>query len=562
MAMAEVFFPDCDDYLSGGYPRAPPPSPEMQPRNHSRVFEIPASKFEGIGLDMRRNTFPLLDEDEDESPLGLPEGAHHHLGGPTTSYDEEEEVRGSLPVHSRDFDDDNSLPGSPQKRVCCSPRILPNEFVTTVFPSFSNEDSLVSSGFGSFQLPPLHISTGGGFRSNPGSSSPYIRSSRLCPQTSPGSVAEGLMGAVQENTNQCTPALYPVTTPSHQDHTLLSRSYDLHSIHPHLPRSFETTQLPEVRPTRSRTLDSTAYHPLGLEPDNLDAGCGAQDPNQRRRKISVKRKNPDEDAGDDPNLQFSFEYSYSSTGSGEADWVMVDCKMDSSLPIGKKACCADDPSSVAVSHQKELQTSPLHGTPLSSFSPGGRPGLFGGPPRLNPLDPPSSGSSTSTGFSPFAANVATTASHFTGRVGVPFDRVDTPTNHYPNLQNFESLTVMDNEVMECEQFQTNSPSLSPYSDRATSVFGGVVSGHMTQGDGVVSINTPLLGMEHGLAVMRPRHREDATLGPVHSAALRHSCVEEYLQSHRGQGWSGGVETGLGLNGDDLDATRLNLSKSL
>ena len=545
MAMAEVFIPDiagCDDHLNGGYPRAPPPSPEMQPRNHGRVFEIPASKFEGIGigLDLRRNTFPL--DDDDESPLGAV----------AMSYNMEEIERGSPSVHLRDFDDeDTSLPGSPQKKVCCSPCTLPNELLTTSFPSSSNQDSLASSGFGSYQLPPLHISTGGlgGFHSNPGSlssssGSPYIRSSRLGPQTSPQFVTGGSSSI----------APYPVTTP-HYDDTLLSRSYDLHSIHPHLPRSFETTQLPEVRPSRSRTLDSTAHHPFIPEPPN--ALTAHEDPNHRRRKISIKRKNPEDE--EDSNLQFSFEYSYSSTGSsGEADWVMVDCKAESSWPTGKKACCADDPSSVAISHQKELRTSPLHRTPVS-FSPsrvgGSGGGLFTMPPRLNP--PHSSTTTTTssigTGLSPFAA---VTTSPFMGQqVGVSFDRVDTPTNRHTNL---ESVTMMECDGMECDQ--TNSLALSAYGEnnRGSLTFTGADTGHVTRSGRAVSFNAPLLGAE-GVAVMRPHH----SLGPAPSAVLRHSCVDEYLLAHKGQGWCGGgdgLDAGA-LNGD-LDAARLNLSKSL
>lgn len=519
MAMAEIFLPE----LSGSddhYPRAPPPSPEMQPRNHARVFEIPASKFEGIGLDLRRNTFPL--DEDDESPFG----AHHMV------YDDEKR---ESPVHLRDYDDDNSLPGSPQKRVCCSPCTLPSGFLTTAFPS-SNQDSLVSSGFGSLQQP-FH-SSGGATGSWSNSGAPFFSSSRPYPLTNPHLVTERV--TMQASADLCTPApLYPVTTPS-SDNTLLSRSYDLHSIHPHLPHSFEATQLPEVRPSRSRTLDSS-YVPQ-LE-EVLDVNSG-EDPNQRRRKISVKRKNPDECGEDDSNLQFNFEYSYSSTGSsGEADWVMVDCKVESSWPMGKKACCADDPSSVAVSHRQRFGGSPL------PFSGGG---LF--VPRLNPLDLSSSGSST--GFSPFA-NLA----QFTQQqdaMGVVIDRVVTPTNHYANLLGSEPV-MMDCEGrldsldgMDCEQFPMGSPTAADrYGDIATPAFGGV---HLTGGDGSAPI--PATGMEQGLLVLRQHHRED------NPAVSRHSCVDEYLQApqkHKGQGSGSGVEVSMS---GDLDMARLNLSKSL
>ena len=168
-------------------------------------------------------------------------------------------------------------------------------------------------------------------------------------RTSPHSlILGGGRGSSQDTAHLTAPTVHPL--PSDSD-TTLSHSYDLHKMHPHLPQSFETTQLPEVRPSRSRTLDSSspsAYdNPPRSRSQTLDANYNNDDPNQRRRKISIKRKNPEE--GDaDPSLQFSFEYSYSSTGSsGESDWLMVDCKAEPARPMEKKACCAGDPSFVA-----------------------------------------------------------------------------------------------------------------------------------------------------------------------------------------------------------------------
>jgi hypothetical protein len=64
-------------------------------------------------------------------------------------------------------------------------------------------------------------------------------------------------------------------------------------------------------------------------------------------------------------------------------------------------------------------------------------------------------------------------------------------------------------------------------------------------------------MEEGVAVMRPHRQDGTTLVPTHLATLRHSCMEEYLLAHRGQGSSSGdMEAG------DLDVAKLNLSKSL
>ena len=324
MAMAEVFLPE----LSGeDFPRAPPPSPEMQPRSHSRVFEIPSSKFDGIGigLDLRRSTFPF--DEEDESPLkDLDPTVPTKVGG--------ERGRGiygnkhGSPLDSDD-DDDNSYPGSPQKRVCCSPLTLPHDFMTTVFPS-STLNSFVSSGFGSFQgtqsfhgsiLPENrngtvtgsefrnHYGSGGGGAHSQSNSPPYLGSAGHSNQTSPHTVilgecgggvgSEGLTSSqVSTTTHLTTPTLHPPPP----DHNTLSRSYDLHKMHPHLPLSFETTQLPEVRPSRSRTLDSSSPCTHDDEPprsrsQTLDANYN-EDPNQRRRKISIKRKNPDDDDND------------------------------------------------------------------------------------------------------------------------------------------------------------------------------------------------------------------------------------------------------------------------
>lgn len=503
MAMAEVYLPEMTEDALTAYPRAPPPSPEMQPRPHSQVFEIPASKFDGIGLDLRTNSFPL--DEEDECPLG---GASFLSGAGYESpqfhggmgYESPRFLSGTGYESSgryRDCDDD-SLACSPLKRVCCSPCTLPSDFLTTSFPSSSNQDSVVSSGFGSYQLPlhgpMLDLGRGSGMAtgfhnsvSHSCSDSPCLDSRRRPHESSPPHFgAETLTG------------LHPLPP---ADHAHLSRSYDLHSMHPHLPRSFETTQLPEVRQSRSRTLDSNSIPPH-LPTLSLDAGYG-EDPNQRRRKISVKRKNPDEDDEEDPNLQFSFEYSYSSTGSsGESDWVMVDCKMGHAWPMGKKTCCADDPSSIAI--RQELEVLSLQATP-PYLSGGGR--VFVVPPP-GPLESLSTGNVV--GFSPFSDATADQ------RVTTPIDRVATPTNQCSNL---ESVTMMD-----CE-------------------------GRLGSMDG--------MDCDTGDTLVLRAHDRDNPLPYL----ARHSCADAYLQQPlRGQGFSGGAE--VTMCGGDMDVARLNLSKSL
>lgn len=548
MAVADVYLPEMagEDHLTA-FPRAPPPSPEMQPRNHSHVFDIPASKFEemgrgggggGMGLDLRRNTFPLDEEVEEETPFSA-----HHLGAVIGSGCGGK--RSDSAVHFRDYDDDEHfLPGSPQKRVCCSPGTLPGNMLTTAFPS-SNHDSLVSSGFGSLQ--PL-VNSGGdattGFlncsaaESHSGSNSPSYFSSIRSLQTSPHLIAQ-----TQESTAH---TLHPPPDPTS---AFLSRSYDLHTAHPHLPHSFETTQLPQVRPSRSRTLDSASQeaHARMLDSHYGGEGQGEEDPTQRRRKVSIKRKNPDDDESD-PNLQFSFDYSYSSTGSsGESDWVMVDRKMElTGWPLGKKACCASDP--IQRPRGFVVGGVALQGMSLPSFSGpggGGSGGMFECP--RNPQDL-SGATGEAAIFPPQFANSAP-------EVGVAIDRVETPTNQNAHLHSLESETMMDYEGrldsldgMDCDQL-TSDP---PYPPNTPSIFGGVVDNHMTS-----HYQQPAVAMESDGLVMRTHPRVVAAL-PAPSLALRRSCVEEYLQPLRGHGVGGGC-------GDSLDADldkRLNLSKSL
>lgn len=555
--MAEVYFPELtEDHLTP-FPRAPPPSPEMQPRSHSHILEIPASKFEGIGLDLRRNTFPL--DEEDESPLSA-----RHLSA--MGYVDEQN---SSPIFSRQFDnddDDCSLPGSPQKRVCCSPCTLPSDFMTTALSSHSSFAS--SSGFGSYHTP-LHNSkgvTGGAaaigftnhYKTHAQSDPPVHFCSSSCHDTTSHFVDGrcGLRDVMDSSTLRVEPVLIP-------SHTLMSRSYDLHSMHPHLPHSFETTQLlPEVRPTRSRTLDSSTtpshndHAPPRTRSQTLDANYGEEDPSQRKRKISVKRKNPDESDAD-PSLQFSFEtfeYSYSSTGSsGESDWVMVDCKVESARPMEKKACCANDPSSVAMACRQEfLSASPLQSVSFSSLYGGRGDGGVPVPPLQQQHHQPNLLCLQGASATPFVVIPA----HYAVQqeVGVVSDQMTPPTQQQAGLH-VEAVTMMECEgkldpfdVMDCEQLQTSSSADRIENDSAA----------------VHQLTTHHQPMEQtpNVLVMRPHPRTGSAHHP--HFPLRHSCVEEYLQpvhvhKHRGQGFGSGNEDME--NAVDLD-TRLNLSKSL
>ena len=539
--MADVFIPETSDDHLTPYPRAPPPSPEMQPRSRNhQLFEIPASKFEGIGLDLRRDTFPL--DDEEESPLA---GFHVH-----SSFSPKQRTSPSSPTAL----DDDSLLGSPHKRVCCSLNTLPSGHVTTAFPS---SNSHVSSGFGSYQsflsgsIPMEGTNDTLGFtdQSASHSQSPYFNSrphqnsSSLLVPNKDNSLADG------ETSDSATPTLFPPTSPSH----FLSRSYDLHSIHPHLPHSYETTQLPEVRPTRSRTFGSHSPSHEVTRPrsQTLDTFYG-EDPNLRKRKVSIKRKNPDENDSD-ASLQFCFDYSYSSTGSsGESDWVVVDQSVESNWPIEKKACCADDPSAVAISSQQEF------GTSLSSVSPSKQKGSFSTlaagrwedgslfmpslqktllyPESMQQAQPSNTGMSALNNISPL---------HFTGseEMGVAGVRMDTPTTQQGNLPSMESMECegrLDSLecMMDCEQLPSNTSITSNMPHLATQVNSG-----------------PIMRLHPGAPPTQPNPQQ---------LTLRHSCVEEYLQAAHNLP----QESVLGgFSGDqfklevDLDS-RLNLSKSL
>ena len=441
--MAEVYLPEVTS--EDAYPRAPPPSPEMQPRNHNHVFEIPASKFEGMGLDLRRDTFPL--DEAVESPLNFAAGVA--AGGYA-------DKRDNSMMFTRELDEEELLfSRSPQKRVCCSPGTLPVNLTTTVYPS-SNHSSLASSGFGSFGTSlhgTLHHTmipeeegitvgaVGGSVLSHTAkprsqsNSPPYfgIANTRTSPDVNSHLLTHSScnhIGAAPLSTMSILqpPALLSDTSP-------LSRSCDFHSVHPHLPQSFETTQLPEVRPTRSRTLDATSSptHDILRTRSHTLGASYAEEPVERKRKVSVKRKITDDSDCDDPSLQFSFEYSHSSTGSGvDSDsWVMVDCKPEPARPMEKKACCLSDSVSMAInSHPAAelavLSASPFQGVSFPTFGAERRAegeGLFASPLHRNHVDV-SSQQPPLFGATPFA-------------IGVTGERVATPTEQPVSMESMD-----------------------------------------------------------------------------------------------------------------------------
>ena len=355
MAMAEVYRPESEDHLSP-YPRAPPPSPEAQHRTLGGIFEFPSEMFDGFGIDLRRRDFDFSENDEDVSSPPVYES--------TT-------VQRSSPKRAASSDTDDSDcegPGSPMKRMCSAPSTMPNSFEVQGF----NPHLLASTSSGCANLlQPIstsnikvsipNFSELAAFSSHSPEHNPTLSHSHTTsptpflqqhPQhTSPYSIPPRSTGSV-------TPTHQPTTYPHDSSH-LLSKSFDLHNVQSHFPAHFEVTPPPpEVRPTRSRTLDASNY--------------AHETPIIRTRKVSLKRNYGELES--DPNLQFAFDYSYSSTGSsGESDWVVIESDL-SSYPQGKKACCQQKPLSSAAAtamtkrHSNHLTTNSSGGSPLHSIN--------------------------------------------------------------------------------------------------------------------------------------------------------------------------------------------------
>lgn len=513
------------------FPKAPPPSPVLQQHSHSGLFEIPASKFEGVG---GRGLFDTLSDGAEEGVAlcnkDISVIVPNEQGFP--QWDSEEQNRTLV-----------SIPCSPQKRLCCSPSDISSPFsspivTTTTFPSSTNHSPFSNSNYQMTTLP-NSIPEEGYSGLIPASGSPQSHSNSSPYQTnfipSPGDTTTNN----HSNHIQATPILHP---PPHTspNNTHLSRSFDLYSAHPHLPVSFETTQLPEVRPTRSRTLDSASPPHEVSRPRShtLDASYG-EDPSQRKRKVSIKRKNPEELEMEDGSLQFSFEYSsYSSVGSGgggsggESDWVMVDClKQETSLPMGKKACCDDNSTfSAPISLQKDTV---VH----SSLSTGNDRGTVAAIRGRNSI-----GGYTSSSPSQFPPP----------SVGVPWgNNLTTPTQIHGSTI-VTAADVQNAEMMECEG-RLDSLDLMDCDDdaNAASSTGGVSRGVVTN-----HLTTAMIEQAPSDLVMRYlRPGGGGVFGGQHQqnqSFLRHSCVE--------QGEEGYFAVGGRLQADQ--EAYLSLSKSL
>jgi len=361
MAMAEVYYPDVvsapmDDPSSVSLPRAPPPSPEMQPRGSGgNKFEFPANKWEGIGLDLTRNSFVF---DEETEGGEIVEDCYH----PEQRKPHEKQAQRS---GSLDEEDESYYAYSPRKRVCCAGNSRLSEgyahTVTAAASSSYATSSLASSGFGSFHDNFSQGGVGVGVAVVGGNGGVIgLDAGVLNGTLDPALPTVDLSARHHHPRMQSKPHLIPPRpdvmeggavlmrdpfSPSYllsnnedfgEQRNAFSHSFDLHTTHPHLPHSFETTQLPKVRPGRSRTLDVTSLQKTLIPPPESLSGTDL-DGSQRKRKVSIKRKNPEEIEND--SLQFSFDYSYSSTGSmGESDWVLVDQQIEGVCPMEKKPC--------------------------------------------------------------------------------------------------------------------------------------------------------------------------------------------------------------------------------
>lgn len=550
MAMAKVFLPELstggEEDLSISFPRAPPPSPEMQPQGHGELFEIPASKFEGIGLDFKRTTFPLgeEDDDDDDCPIQLLK----KLGvscGPSGGFSD---------VLCGDVPEDDVLACSPRKRVCCSQNttLLADHMVT--FPSSSNRNSLASNGFGTYngkEERGVNFTVGfangtGGDTMMPTGSSLFSSSvqmqtrQHLIPPKidSVPPILEDLVTTSSSTTTTTFPLhTSPAGSTDDGHYSLLSRSCDLHTTHPHLPHSFEATQLTEISSTLSHALNSTPLHetlaPKQPTPEN------DQDSGQRKRKISIKRKNPEESDSDSSVLQFSFDYSHSSTGSnGESDWVFVERQTESSWSLGRKLCSAIHPSALAHSIQPQHYAFDASSAPSAISALGG-----GGGGR----------ESERVGLVEEPCNV---------RITSPF--LDMCTRPDVDVSRAEENTPIQNEVVESAMMMDwRRPSVDmermdmEVDHTSMECSSNVRTLVVSQDDNNAAGMFPLVLRPH-LQCPPPSEGHLHDLLPV---PTRHSYVEGFLdQQGRSEGlWFDG-------DGEQLDAAsmeaRLTLSKSL
>ncbi len=278
--MAEVYIPD-DDHLSP-YPKAPPPSPELQQRSFNDIFEgLSPSKFES----------PCRYEQRSADTFGLTQLSRRY---PETVASLATHPLANLYGNCNAENHSHEPNASPTRLLSSSPEI----------PSHSRSPEYPNSR--------SHSNTS----SPPPPSLPPLLELSVHHQLSPQQV-----GQQQRLPNGfSSPNRHLSSSPSTTPRRPTSQSCnEVHSLHTHLPHSYDTAQLSELA-------GGGDLRPRGL---SLNSSF-EEDPGRRSRKISLKRKNDELDS-----LQFSFEYSYSSSSGESESWVVID---PSSYPMGKKAC--------------------------------------------------------------------------------------------------------------------------------------------------------------------------------------------------------------------------------
>ncbi len=298
------------------FPPAPPPSPEAQPRA-CNIFTIPTSAFNP--LDMRQNDFADLDlilsQTQNSSRNPFLETVHEREN-PFTD------------------EDDFGFPASPKKRICNSPSSFPEgyssgdvrqsssagKFTTSTSLPYSKTTRQHHSPVQFHSPPLLNVPT-----SNTSPSSSNQSFHQTSPYSIPSQKPEN--GFEIAGSFQLAGSSRHLSPPPSQQRGALSKSFDLHNVHP-----FETaSELPDVRPRRAYTLDANSK-------EREEAS------RHRRRKISVKRTKEDRDS----DLQFSFEYSYTSTGSSEeSDWLVVSSSDKMGTPYLGKIAYPNIPSTTS-----------------------------------------------------------------------------------------------------------------------------------------------------------------------------------------------------------------------
>ncbi len=253
--MAEVFVHE-DDHLSP-YPKAPPPSPELQQRTFNDIFEgLTLSKF--------------------ETPCGFER-------------------------HSTDWYDTT--------QVTCSSTVAPAVYPLNGFHGNSSAEG--------YSLQPPVSSTHLSHSQDSASGSNFLEFPSSCSHSNTPSPPSSSLPPLSEL------ELHHHSSPRHVERRRLSNGF---SPNHYLPPTRHSQSFSEVAARVSELASGEDLRPRGL---SLNSSF-EEDSSNRRRKISLKRKNDELDG-----LQFSFEYSYSSSSGDSENWVVID---PSSYPTGKKAC--------------------------------------------------------------------------------------------------------------------------------------------------------------------------------------------------------------------------------